>query len=48
MPELPEVETIARKLAVQVQGRTITDVDVLWQRTVDRPSIVTPKNWTTC
>ncbi len=39
MPELPEVETIARKLAVQVQGRTITDVDVLWQRTVDRPSV---------
>jgi formamidopyrimidine-DNA glycosylase len=39
MPELPEVETIARKLAVEVQGRTITDVDVLWQRTVDRPGV---------
>ncbi|MCJ7552223.1 MAG: bifunctional DNA-formamidopyrimidine glycosylase/DNA-(apurinic or apyrimidinic site) lyase [Anaerolineae bacterium] len=39
MPELPEVETIARKLALEIQDRTITDVDVLWQRTVDRPSV---------
>jgi len=44
MPELPEVETIARKLAVEVQGRTITDVDVLWQRTVDRPSVAAFKD----
>jgi formamidopyrimidine-DNA glycosylase len=44
MPELPEVETIARKLAVEVQGRTITDVDVLWQRTVDRPSVAVFKD----
>jgi len=44
MPELPEVETIARKLAVEVQGRTITDVDVLWQRTVDRPGVAAFKD----
>ena len=44
MPELPEVETIARKLAVGVQGRTITDVDVLWQRTVDRPGVAAFKD----
>ena len=44
MPELPEVETIARKLAIEIQGRTITDVDVLWQRTVDRPGVVAFKD----
>ncbi|HLN47240.1 MAG TPA: bifunctional DNA-formamidopyrimidine glycosylase/DNA-(apurinic or apyrimidinic site) lyase [Magnetospirillaceae bacterium] len=35
MPELPEVETIARGLARSVSGRTIRGVDVAWQRTVD-------------
>ena len=29
MPELPEVETVARTLAPQVCGRRITDVTVL-------------------
>ena len=34
MPELPEVETIARGLAPQVQGRTITAVHILNASTV--------------
>ena len=35
MPELPEVETIRRQLAPQLEGRTITDVEILdprWTR----------------
>jgi len=39
MPELPEVETIARRLASNAQARTVTGVDVLWDRTVDRPCV---------
>jgi len=35
MPELPEVETIARGLDPLVRGRVIAAADVLWQRTVD-------------
>jgi len=38
MPELPEVETITRHLAPVLTGQTITRVDVLWVRTVDRPT----------
>ncbi|HOU14693.1 MAG TPA: bifunctional DNA-formamidopyrimidine glycosylase/DNA-(apurinic or apyrimidinic site) lyase [Anaerolineae bacterium] len=38
MPELPEVETIARKLAPVLTGQTIAHVEVLWARTVDRPA----------
>lgn len=38
MPELPEVETIARHLAPVLTGQTIARVDVLWLRTVDRPA----------
>jgi len=34
MPELPEVETIARELAVELTGRTITGVDILWPRSI--------------
>ncbi len=37
MPELPEVETIRRQLAPQLEGRTITDVEILdprWTRPV--------------
>jgi formamidopyrimidine-DNA glycosylase len=37
MPELPEVETIARKLAPVLTGQIIARVEVLWERTVDRP-----------
>ncbi|MEJ5308141.1 MAG: bifunctional DNA-formamidopyrimidine glycosylase/DNA-(apurinic or apyrimidinic site) lyase [Anaerolineae bacterium] len=38
MPELPEVETIARHLAPVLTGQAIARVDVLWPRTVDRPA----------
>lgn len=39
MPELPEVETIVVKLRQQIIDQTIVSVDVLWERTVDRPSL---------
>jgi formamidopyrimidine-DNA glycosylase len=39
MPELPEVETIARKLTPHVVGRTFTDVEVLWSGTIDQPDV---------
>ena len=38
MPELPEVETIARKLKPDLLGKTIQDVDVRWARTLATPS----------
>lgn len=38
MPELPEVETIARSIAPDVTGRTIVSADVRWARTVAAPS----------
>ncbi|MBN1812054.1 MAG: hypothetical protein JXA14_09490, partial [Anaerolineae bacterium] len=34
MPELPEVETVARGLRAVLVGRTITDVKVLWARSI--------------
>jgi formamidopyrimidine-DNA glycosylase len=37
MPELPEVETVARDLAPLVQGARISDARVLWERTVRHP-----------
>ncbi len=39
MPELPEVETIARNLRPELLGMTITDADVRWARTVAMPSV---------
>ena len=42
MPELPEVETIRRQLAPSLEGRRITDVEILdprWTRPVD-PGVV--------
>ncbi len=39
MPELPEVETIARKLQPVLVGRAIEVVDVLWTRTVACPQV---------
>jgi formamidopyrimidine-DNA glycosylase len=39
MPELPEVETIARRLRPALTGRSVVGVEVLWPRTVDRPSL---------
>jgi len=38
MPELPEVETIARKLAPDLVGKTIKDIDLRWSRTLALPS----------
>ena len=39
MPELPEVETIARHLRPDLVGLTITDADVRWRRTIAAPSV---------
>ena len=38
MPELPEVETIARKLSPDLAGKTILEADVRWARTLAMPS----------
>ena len=38
MPELPEVETIVRKLRPQLLGRTIQDAQVRWPRTLAFPT----------
>jgi formamidopyrimidine-DNA glycosylase len=38
MPELPEVETIARTLRPQLIGRTILEADLRWARTLAMPS----------
>jgi formamidopyrimidine-DNA glycosylase len=37
MPELPEVETVARGLRASLVGRTITGVEVRWARTLVPP-----------
>lgn len=37
MPELPEVETIARKLRPELVGRTVKKADLLWSRTLAEP-----------
>jgi formamidopyrimidine-DNA glycosylase len=39
MPELPEVETIARSLRPELIGRTILAAEVRWPRTVASPSV---------
>lgn len=39
MPELPEVETIARSLGPGLRGRTILGADVRWARSVASPSV---------
>ena len=38
MPELPEVETIARKLRPHLLGKTIKEADLRWARTLAFPS----------
>jgi formamidopyrimidine-DNA glycosylase len=38
MPELPEVETVARGLQEELPGRTITRVEVLWDRSIATPA----------
>jgi formamidopyrimidine-DNA glycosylase len=37
MPELPEVETVARDLQRWVAGATIVDAEVRWERTIRHP-----------
>src|SRR5918996_874189 len=37
MPELPEVETVARDLQRKVAGARITDAEVRWDRTIRHP-----------
>lgn len=39
MPELPEVETVARDLDARLPGRVIERVIVLWPRTVQHPAL---------
>lgn len=39
MPELPEVETVVRRLRPALVGRTIVQADVYWPRTVESPSL---------
>jgi len=38
MPELPEVETVARTIQPDILGRVITSAEVRWARTVANPS----------
>ena len=38
MPELPEVETLVRRLRERLVGHTIEDVTIHWKRTVARPA----------
>lgn len=38
MPELPEVETIARRLKADLVGKKILSADLLWPRTLAAPS----------
>ncbi len=38
MPELPEVETIARKLRPELVGKSIVKADLLWSRTLATPT----------
>jgi len=38
MPELPEVETIARKLRPELVGKSIANVNLLWSRTLATPT----------
>ena len=37
MPELPEVETVARRLQARLPGATIRGADVRWSRTIAYP-----------
>jgi formamidopyrimidine-DNA glycosylase len=39
MPELPEVETIKNELLPHILGRTVTGVDIYWDKMVRHPSI---------
>lgn len=39
MPELPEVETVARTLAPLLTGEVIESLEVYWRRTLDHPNL---------
>ncbi len=41
MPELPEVETIVRRMRPEIVGTTISGVDLRWERTLATPNWVT-------
>ncbi len=43
MPELPEVETVARRIEKEITGKTIVSADVRWARTVAFPALKTFK-----
>ncbi|MCZ2127660.1 MAG: bifunctional DNA-formamidopyrimidine glycosylase/DNA-(apurinic or apyrimidinic site) lyase [Anaerolineales bacterium] len=38
MPELPEVETVARRIEPHLVGRTIVSADIRWARTIAMPA----------
>ncbi|MFH2103967.1 MAG: bifunctional DNA-formamidopyrimidine glycosylase/DNA-(apurinic or apyrimidinic site) lyase [Chloroflexota bacterium] len=38
MPELPEVETITRRLRPEITGKTIRNVELRWERTLASPA----------
>ncbi len=40
MPELPEVETIVRRMRPEILGREITAASLLWERTLATPGLV--------
>jgi len=40
MPELPEVETVARELRVLILGKTIQDIEVVWYKSFDNQSSI--------
>jgi formamidopyrimidine-DNA glycosylase len=40
MPELPEVETIKRELAKILQGKIISEVEILWPKTVSPTTVI--------
>jgi formamidopyrimidine-DNA glycosylase len=44
MPELPEVETIARRLAPHLANKIIQEAEVYWPRTLALPAVDTFKN----
>ena len=47
MPELPEVETIKRELDKSLKGRVISDVEILWNKTVSPTSVINFKETVT-
>ena len=42
MPELPEVESTVRRLRPNVEGQKISNIDILWKRSI---AIPTPKKF---